>query len=92
MQYLREFNYGRVSKLPDGDTLREFTLIASDNLVKEISPGVFYNVWTFNGTVPGPTIRATEGDKVRINFINNGSMSHSLHLHGVHPAKDGRVF
>jgi manganese oxidase len=58
--------------------------------VKEISPGVFYNVWTFNGTVPGPTIRATEGDKVRINFINNGSMSHSLHLHGVHPAKHGR--
>ena len=62
MKYLREFNYGTVSKLPDGKTLREFTLIASDNLVKEISPGVFYNVWTFNGTVPGPTIRATEGD------------------------------
>ena len=64
MKYLREFSYGKVSKLPDGKTLREFTLIASDNLVKEISPGVSYNVWTFNGTVPGPTIRATEGDLV----------------------------
>ena len=92
MKYLREFNYGTVSKLPDGKTLREFTLIASDNLVKEISPGVFYNVWTFNGTVPGPTIRATEGDIVRINFINNGSMPHSLHLHGVHPANMDGVF
>ncbi|HSF52055.1 MAG TPA: hypothetical protein VLA74_14955 [Nitrososphaeraceae archaeon] len=30
--------------------------------VKENSPGIFYNVWTFNGTVPVPTIRATEGD------------------------------
>lgn len=92
MKYLREFNYGKISKLQDGKTLREFTLIASDNLVKEISPGVFYNVWTFNGTVPGPTIRATEGDIVRINFINNGSMPHSLHLHGVHPANMDGVF
>ena len=92
MKYLREFNYGKVSKLSDGKTLREFTLVASDNLVKEISPGVYYNVWTFNGTVPGPTIRATEGDIVRINFINNGSMPHSLHLHGVHPANMDGVF
>jgi manganese oxidase len=92
MKYLREFNYGRVSELSDGRILREFTLIASDNLVKEISPGVFYNVWTFNGTVPGPTIRATEGDLIRIKFMNNGSMPHSLHLHGVHPANMDGVF
>lgn len=92
MKYLREFNYGKVSKLSDGKALREFTLVASDNLVKEVSPGVFYNVWTFNGTVPGPTRRATEGDIVRINFVNNGSMSHSLHLHGVHPANMDGVF
>ncbi|MGH9987643.1 MAG: hypothetical protein ACRD8W_27185, partial [Nitrososphaeraceae archaeon] len=52
-KYLREFNYGRVSTLPNGSTLREFTLVASDQLVKEVSPGVFFNVWTFNGTVPG---------------------------------------
>jgi manganese oxidase len=92
MKYLREFNYGRVSELSDGRILREFTLIASDSLVKEISPGVFYNVWTFNGTVPGPTIRATEGDLIRIKFMNNGSMAHSLHLHGVHPANMDGVF
>jgi FtsP/CotA-like multicopper oxidase with cupredoxin domain len=91
-KYLREFNYGRVSHLPDGRTLREFTLVSSDNQIKEISPGIFYNVWTFNGTVPGPTIRATEGDVVRINFINNGSMPHSVHFHGVHPAEMDGVF
>ncbi|MEK0369007.1 MAG: copper oxidase, partial [Nitrosopumilus sp.] len=28
MEYLREFNYGHVSQLPDGTTLREFTIIA----------------------------------------------------------------
>jgi hypothetical protein len=91
-KYLREFNYGRVSKLPNGTTLREFTLVSEDDKVKEISPGVFYNVWTFNGTVPGPTIRATEGDVLRVNFINNGSKPHSVHFHGIHAAEMDGVF
>jgi manganese oxidase len=92
MKYLREFNYGRISELPNGTTLREFTLVASDDKIKEISPGVFYNVWTFNGTIPGPTIRATEGDLIRINFINNGSKSHTIHTHGIHEAEMDGVF
>ena len=87
MKYLREFNYGRISKVPNGTTIREFTLIASDQDTKEISPGVFYNVWTFNGTVPAPPLRATEGDLIRINFINNGTHFHTLHFHGIHPLK-----
>jgi FtsP/CotA-like multicopper oxidase with cupredoxin domain len=91
-KYLREFHYGRVSKLPDGTTLREFTIIAEDDKLMEISPGVFYNVWTFNGTVPGPTIRATEGDLVRINFINNGSRQHTMHFHGIHESQFDGVF
>lgn len=91
-EYLRDFNYGHVTTYPNGTTLREFTLIASDSEIKEVSPGVFYNVWTFNGTIPGPTIRATEGDKIKINFINNGSKPHSLHTHGIHPAEMDGVF
>jgi manganese oxidase len=92
MHYLREFNYGRVSTLSDGVILREFTLIASDNKVKEISPGIFYNVWTFNGTIPGPTLRATEGDLIKIHFINNGSKFHTIHTHGIHKAEMDGVF
>ena len=61
-KYLRDFDYGEVSQLEDGTTLREFTIIAEDDKIMEIAPGIFYNVWTFNGQVPGPTIRATEGD------------------------------
>ena len=91
-KYLREFSYGRVSTLDDGKILREFTIIAEDDKIMEISPGVFYNVWTFNGTVPGPTIRATEGDVVRVNFINKGSKSHTMHFHGIHPAEMDGVF
>lgn len=92
MKYLREFNYGRVSTLPNGTVIREFTIIASDKQTKEVSPGVFYNVWTFNGTIPGPTIRATEGDLVRITLINEGTKFHSIHLHGIHPAEMDGVF
>ncbi|CDI05188.1 Multicopper oxidase type 3 [Candidatus Nitrosotenuis uzonensis] len=91
-KYLREFNYGRVSTLADGTTLREFTIIARDDQIMEISPGVFYNVWTFNGTVPGPTIRATEGDLIRVHFVNEGSKQHTIHFHGIHAAEMDGVF
>ena len=36
--------------------------------------------------------RATEGDLVRINFINNGSKEHTIHFHGIHPAGMDGVF
>jgi FtsP/CotA-like multicopper oxidase with cupredoxin domain len=92
MKYLREFNYGRTSALSNGTSLREFTLIASDQQTKEVSPGVFYNVWTFNGTIPGPTLRATEGDLVRVTLINNGTKFHSIHFHGIHKSEMDGVF
>jgi len=91
-KFLREFNYGRVSQVEDGTTVREFTIIAEDTKVMEISPGVFFNAWTYNGTVPGPTIRATEGDLLRVKFINNGEKPHTIHFHGIHPAEMDGVF
>ena len=49
MKYLREFNYGKLSASSNGTVIRDFTIIASDQQTKEVSPGVFYNTWTFNG-------------------------------------------
>ena len=91
MKYLRDFNYGRVSTTENGTTLREFTIVAQDKNL-EVSPGVFMDAWTFNGTIPGPTIRATEGDLVRIRFINNGTEPHSMHFHGIHASEMDGVF
>lgn len=91
-EFLRNFEYGVISISETGQTIRDYTIIAEDDKIQEISPGVFYNVWTFNGTAPGPTIRATEGDLVRIHFINNGSKSHTMHFHGIHPAEMDGVF
>jgi FtsP/CotA-like multicopper oxidase with cupredoxin domain len=38
----------------------------------------------YNGRVPGPTIRVTEGDKVRVIVNNQMTQSTSIHFHGVH--------
>jgi len=69
----------------------EYTLTAIDTEI-EIAPGVFFPAWTYNGTVPGPVIRATEGDLLRVNFINAGSHPHTIHFHGIHPANMDGVF
>lgn len=46
--------------------------------------------WTYNGTAPGPTIRATEGDLIRVHFSNRTNHDHNLHFHGSHsPQHDG---
>jgi FtsP/CotA-like multicopper oxidase with cupredoxin domain len=89
IEYLKNFNCGRVSTDQDGITLREFTLIVKENQTVPIShEGHVLDAWTFNGTVPGPTIRVTEGDHVRITVINdkNSAHPHSMHMHSIHPA------
>ena len=75
----------------NGTMLREYEIFAVDREV-EIAPGVFFPAWTYNGQVPGPTIRATAGDQLRINFVNQGSHPHTLHFHGWHsPDMDGSL-
>ncbi len=71
--------------------VREYRLVARD-VELEIAPGVFFPAWTYNGTVPGPVIRATEGDLLRVEFLNAGSHPHTIHFHGIHPAGMDGVF
>jgi len=104
--FLREFNTGfggtdsisnknqRVYERPDGDggteRVREFNVYASlENI--EIAPGVTFPAWTYNGQVPGPTIRVTEGDVIKINFVNGQEHPHTIHPHvkNVNPRMDG---
>jgi len=91
MTFLTAFDYGRVSQLPDGRVRREYTVIALDQEV-EVASGVKFPAWTFNGNIPGPTLRCTEGDLVTIHFLNESSMPHTLHFHGFHPANMDGVF
>ena len=83
---LTDFDTGEVSTLPDGRCLRQFAVTAIDREI-EIAPGVYFPAWTYNGRVPGPTLRATEGDLIRIEFANAGTMPHTMHFHGIHSAR-----
>ena len=80
------------SPLPNGTLLREYKFFIQDKEI-EVAPGVFYPAWTYNGQVPGPTIRATEGDTIKITLTNGGTKPHTAHFHGFHSAEmDGSAF
>jgi FtsP/CotA-like multicopper oxidase with cupredoxin domain len=64
------------------DGFKEFVLRAQP-VKRELLPGLMINHWGYNGTMPGPTIEVTEGDKVRIIVHNELPEATSLHLHGL---------
>ncbi len=84
-EILTDFDYGKVSSLENGQTLREFEIVAVEKEI-EIAPGIQFPAWTYNGRIPGPTIRGTEGDHIRITLRNNSTHPHSIHFHGIHTA------
>ncbi|MEO1376250.1 MAG: multicopper oxidase domain-containing protein [Cyanobacteria bacterium J06635_10] len=94
MKVLRNFDYGTI-KQANGRKIREFRITATNKII-DLNSAVSFNVWTYNGQVPGPTLRTKVGDKpgqghaksdrVRIIFLNRGGHSHSMHFHGTHPA------
>ncbi len=49
----------------------------------ETEPGKFADAWTYNGMVPGPLIRVTEGERVRIILHNELPESTAIHFHGL---------
>ncbi len=71
---------------PTGQTRRfDLTVKEAD---WELLPGVVTRAVTFNGTVPGPTIRVTEGDTVEIAVTNALNEPTSIHWHGLHIPND----
>lgn len=82
---LTDWDTGTRTTDAQGRTVRSFEVTAEDKEI-EIAPGIMFPAWTYNGRVPGPTLRVTEGDLVRITFRNGGSMPHTMHFHGIHGA------
>ncbi len=85
----RDGNYTPVYT-PNGWTLpyrmnggiKEFHLVAEE-VEHEFAPGTRAKCWGYNGTTPGPTIEAVEGDRVRI-FVTNRLGEHTtIHWHGI---------
>lgn len=67
-----------------------FTLDGDTKVFELTAKPVFWNInadtqvtaLTYNGTVPGPLIRVTEGDRIRVKFTNNLTTATSIHWHG----------
>lgn len=90
MEILTEFDVGK-TKIENNQVVHEYEFVAFEKQI-EVAPGVLYPAWTYNGRVPGPTLRATEGDRVRIRFTNASPHPHTIHFHGIHPANMDGVF
>lgn len=64
------------------DGVKEFHLVA-ERVQREFAPGMMVNCWGYNGTTPGPTLEAVEGERVRI-FVTNRLPEHTtIHWHGI---------
>ncbi len=62
--------------------VKEFHLIA-EPVEHEFAPGSKAKLWGYNGSAPGPTIEALEGDRVRIFVTNHLPEATSVHWHGL---------
>ena len=85
-ELLRDFDWGRTTRTASGQVIREWELVALDREI-EVAPGVRFAAWTYNGRVPGPTLRCREGERLRITFANASEHPHTIHFHGIHPAE-----
>jgi nitrite reductase (NO-forming) len=59
------------------------TMTAKESNVVIDNKGTEYPAWTFDGTIPGPVVRVTEGDVVDFKLINpkSNKESHSMDFH-----------
>ena len=63
--------------------VKEFHLVAEE-VEHEFAPGCKAKCWGYNGTTPGPTIEAVEGDRVRLYVTNHLREPTSVHWHGLY--------
>jgi len=66
---------------PNG-TVREFAVVAAPAAIS-LFDGRPFDVWAYNGQVPGPTLRVRLGETVRVRFTNNLPQPSTIHWHGV---------
>ena len=65
------------------DGVKEFHLVA-EPVEHEFAPGCQAKCWGYNGSTPGPTIEAVEGDRVRMLVTNRLGEATSVHWHGLY--------
>ena len=66
---------------PAPNGVREYTLTIREDTEHEVAPGIKLPAWTFNGTVPGPVLRATAGRMIGDRIVANpGGWGNALRI------------
>jgi nitrite reductase (NO-forming) len=85
-------SFGAELKPLDPSPVKTVRLDTTHKII-EIAPGVKFSAWTFGDTVPGPTVRARVGDKIKFVMTNRSDepvagvrvtaapMMHSMDFH-----------
>ncbi|MGH6776702.1 MAG: multicopper oxidase domain-containing protein [Bradyrhizobium sp.] len=74
----------RLPPLTPGPSVNVNLVVTDDKI--EIASGVYYQAWTYNGTVPGPIIHVRQGQTVNVTLTNHGTMDHSIDFHAAQVA------
>lgn len=51
------------------------------NVTRSVAPGVQQQLWTFDGSVPGPVLHGRVGDTFNVTVVNDTAMEHNLDFH-----------
>jgi nitrite reductase (NO-forming) len=65
---------------PSAAATKSFTLTTERKLVS-VGGGMTYKAWTYNGTVPGPVLKVTQGDEVKVDLVNHTKEAHGINIH-----------
>lgn len=68
---------------------REFNMTIEEVRI-QVAPDLKYNVFAFDGQVPGPLIHVKQGDEVTVHVTNNTSLPHTIHWHGFYQTDNWR--
>jgi len=72
----------RVADAPPRSTSRTHHIrLRTVHVSHVVAPGVSFQAWTFDSTVPGPVVRVTVGDTVDFTLVNGAPIPHSIDFH-----------
>lgn len=79
---LAALGFARIAGADGERAVREYRLVAAPADIP-VAPGRVWSTWAYNGQVPGPMIRATQGERIRVVLENQLAEPTTIHWHGV---------
>ena len=83
--YAKHTTYDPVLPSASSDKVKEITLHVKET-IGEVAPDTPVDLWTFDGTAPGPVLHVNLGDTIKFTLVNNGSTEHSIDFHAAQTA------